>query len=141
MDHKNKRVMDAGCGTAILSIMAAKRAAREVEAFDIDEWSVINGEENIAINHCHNIRLQQGTITTVNLTGTFDIVLANINKNVLLAEMKFYTAFLNPQGLLLLSGFYTHDIPDLLAEANKYKMKEVKRDERQTWASLLLQQG
>jgi ribosomal protein L11 methyltransferase len=138
IDHKIKRVMDAGCGTAILSIMAAKLGAKEIEAFDIDEWSVINGKENLDINNCNNIHLQQGKISEVALTGKFDIILANINKNVLLDEIKIYATYLNPSGLLLLSGFYTHDIPDLLKEASKYNLTEERRDERETWASLLL---
>jgi ribosomal protein L11 methyltransferase len=141
IDHKEKRVMDAGCGTAILSIMASKAGAREIEAFDIDEWSVINGQENLEVNGCNNIRLQQGKINEVKLAGTFDIILANINKNVLLSEMRQYQGFLNPNGLLLLSGFYTHDIDDLLKEAAQYRLTEVRRDERETWASLLLQKA
>jgi ribosomal protein L11 methyltransferase len=141
IDHKNKRVMDAGCGTAILSVMASKLGAAEVEAFDIDEWSVINGNENIEINKCEHIHLQQGKITEVKINGKFDIILANINKNVLLDEISIYSDFMNEQGLLLLSGFYTHDIPDLLKESSKYNLKEVKRDERETWASLLLKKS
>ena len=139
IDHQNKRVMDAGCGTAILSVMACKRGAKEVEAFDIDEWSVVNGEENKTLNQCMNIHLQQGKIAEVKLRGTFDIILANINKNVLLEEIKIYTTYLQPKGLLLLSGFYTHDIPDLLKEASTHKFTEQKRDERETWACLLLE--
>jgi ribosomal protein L11 methyltransferase len=139
IDHKNKRVMDAGCGTAILSIMACKRGASQVEAFDIDEWSVINGEENIQLNHCPSINLQQGKITEVKLSGKFDIILANINKNVLLDEIKLYNTFMNVGSQLLLSGFYTHDIADLLNETEKHGLVEKKRDERETWASLLLE--
>ncbi len=140
IDHKNKRVMDAGCGTAILSIMASKRGAAEVEAFDIDEWSVINGKENIEVNRCGNIRLQQGKIGEVDLGGKFDIILANINKNVLLDEIKVYSNYLLPGGMLLLSGFYDRDIPDLLLEASRSNLVEKHRDERETWASLLLEQ-
>jgi ribosomal protein L11 methyltransferase len=138
IDHQNKVVMDAGCGTAILSIMASKRGAKSVEAFDIDEWSVINGEENIENNSCTNINIRQGKITELSFSGSFDLILANINKNVLLAEMNQYVKYLKPGGLLLLSGFYTHDIVDLNAEAAKYGLTERKRDERETWASLLL---
>ena len=141
IDHRAKRVMDAGCGTAILAIMAAKRGATQIEAFDIDEWSVINGKENIEINGCTHIHLQQGKVTEVELTGSFDIILANINKNVLLGEMHIYSRYLSPGGALLLSGFYTHDIPDLLAIAATGGLHEVKRDERETWASLLLQKS
>lgn len=138
IDHQSKRVMDAGCGTAILSIMASKRGAKEVVAFDIDEWSVVNGQENIEVNNCNNISLQQGKLSEVNITGTFDIILANINKNVLLEEIKLYQEYLVPGGLLLLSGFYTRDIADLLKEGSTYNLKEVSRDERESWASLLL---
>lgn len=139
MDFERKRVMDAGCGTAILSVMACKLGAGEVEAFDIDEWSVVNGNENSAINGCSNIHIQQGKISEIDLAGTFDVVLANINKNVLLEELKIYSSYLNPQGMLLLSGFLTHDIPDLLHESATCNLKEIRRDERETWAALLLQ--
>lgn len=138
IDHQGKRVMDAGCGTAILSIMAIKRGASSVEAFDIDEWSVINGQENIDVNHCTNINLRQGKLSELSLDGPFDIILANINKNVLLEEIKLYQALLVSGGRLLLSGFYTHDASDILQEADRYGLEEVRRDERETWASLLL---
>ncbi len=139
IDHKGKRVMDAGCGTAILAIMASKLGAKEVDAFDIDEWSVPNGVENAEKNNCSNIRIRQGKIGDMNFTGTFDIILANINKNVLLSEMKQYAQFLPKNGLLLLSGFYTYDIEDLKKEAAHFQLSEVRRDERETWASLLLE--
>jgi ribosomal protein L11 methyltransferase len=138
IDHKNKRVMDAGCGTAILSVMASKLGAREVEAFDIDEWSVINGAENIQINQCPNIHLQQGKISELSFSGSFDIVLANINKNVLLEEIRQYSSLLDQTGCLLLSGFYEQDISDLLNEAARYQLKELSRSTREGWASLLL---
>ena len=138
IDHAGKRVMDAGSGTAILSILASKLGAREVEAFDIDDWSVENGNENTAVNRCSNIRIQQGTIHEVDLTGKFDLILANINKNVLLDEMATYSAYLQPGGLLLLSGFLMLDIPDLLSEAKRLGLAEVRRDERDTWSALLL---
>jgi ribosomal protein L11 methyltransferase len=139
MNHRGKRVMDAGCGTAILSVMASKLGATEVEAFDIDEWSVENGNENTANNNCSNIHIQLGKINEVNLTGPFDIILANINKNILLAEMHHYAAFLKSGGELLLSGFYEQDIPDLKMEAAKYALKAVRQQTRETWACLLLQ--
>lgn len=138
INHQNKLIMDAGCGTAILSIMASKLGAKHVEAFDIDEWSVVNGSENIEINRCSNIHQQQGKISDLTFDTNFDIILANINKNVLLNEMAQYAAYLNPGGLLLLSGFYEDDIDDLLNEASRYGMKEVRRDEREQWAALLL---
>ena len=139
MDHRGKRVMDAGCGTAILSIMASKLGAIEVEAFDIDEWSTVNGKENIENNLCNNVHLHRGKIKEMKFNGHFDIILANINKNVLLDEIKSYAGFLNSGGQLLLSGFYTHDIEDLKTEASVYNLSEVFRDEKETWASLMLQ--
>jgi ribosomal protein L11 methyltransferase len=140
IDHQNKRVMDAGCGTSILSVMAAKLGAREVEAFDIDEWSVSNGKENIEVNGCDKIvRQQLGKLSDFSFEGKFEIILANINKNVLLDEMELYKNLLQPEGLLLLSGFYTSDIADLIREANPLGLQEARRDEKETWAALLLQ--
>ncbi len=139
MDHKGKRVMDAGCGTAILSIMASKLGAKEVEAFDIDEWSVENGVENANNNSCSSINIQLGTIEEVKLVGKFDIILANINKNILLSEMHHYASYLEKGGLLLLSGFYVHDIDDLKKEATKYQLSEVAHDDRESWSCLLLE--
>lgn len=139
INHRGKRIMDAGCGTAILSIMASKLGASQVEAFDIDEWSVINGQENIENNHCLNIRLQQGKLDDLNLQGSFDIILANINKNVLLSELSLYSRYLRVGGQLLLSGFYTHDIDDLNRAARSLGLHERLRDEKETWASLLLE--
>ena len=141
IDHRNKRVMDAGCGTAILSVMASKLGAREVEAFDIDEWSVSNGKENIEVNGCTNIRHQQGKLSELPFEGKFDIILANINKNVLLDEMNLYSKYMHPGGLLLLSGFYAEDIPDLLDAATPLALTEVNRDERENWAALLLRRN
>jgi ribosomal protein L11 methyltransferase len=138
IDHASRKVMDAGCGTAILSILASKLGATEIDAFDIDDWSVENGNENIEVNGCHNIRIQQGTIREVELNAPYDIILANINKNVLLDELGVYAEHLAGNGQLLLSGFFTLDIPDLLAEAGRHGLREVRRDERETWAALLL---
>jgi ribosomal protein L11 methyltransferase len=141
MDHKNKIVMDAGCGTAVLAIMASKLGAKKVDAFDIDEWSVINGQENAEINQCANINIRQGKISDLTFEDDFDIILANINKNILLQEMHQYAAYLKPGGLLLLSGFYEKDIPDLLHAASSYNLQQVTSHERESWVSLLLKKG
>lgn len=138
INHNDKRVMDAGCGTGILSIMASKLGAKDVEAFDIDEWSVINAQENIEINRCDNIRIRQGTIRDFSFEGQFDIILANINKNILLDELEEYRKHLRQTGLLLLSGFYESDIPDLLEEAKRHGLREIKRNSRELWCALLL---
>lgn len=141
MDHKNKVVMDAGCGTAVLAIMASKLGAKKIEAFDIDEWSVINGQENAEINQCNNIKIRQGKISDLTFDDEFDIILANINKNILLQEMHQYAAYLKSGGLLLLSGFYEQDIPDLLKSAAQYRLQQVTSHERESWVSLLLKKA
>ncbi len=138
-DHRGKRVMDAGCGTAILSIMAGKLGASEVSAFDIDEWSMLNGKENAEANGCTNISLQQGKIDEVKLDGSFDIILANINKNVLMEEIPKYRLYLSDRGKLLLSGFYTTDIEDLAEVCRKCGLHELSRDEKENWACVLFQ--
>lgn len=141
IDHKGKRVMDAGCGTAILSVVACKLGAREVEAFDIDEWSITNGNENIEVNGVNGVRIQLGKISEIGLSGKFDIILANINKNILLAEIERYQSFLTTGGYLLLSGFYNQDIKDLLDEGSKFGLKEISRSDRENWAALVLQKA
>jgi ribosomal protein L11 methyltransferase len=141
IDHKGKRVMDAGCGTAILSVMAAKVGAKSVEAFDIDEWSVVNGKENAEVNGAPNIHIQRGTISELMFSQSFDIVLANINKNVLLDEMEQYAWHLVSGGLLLISGFYVKDVPDLLAAAERFGFSEVSRSDMETWAAVLLKKA
>ena len=138
IDHRKKRVMDVGCGTAILSIMASKLGAKDIEAFDIDEWSVSNGKENIAVNNCSNIHHQQGKLSELKIEGLFDIILANINKNVLLDEIKLYKEYLSPGGLILLSGFYGEDITNILLEASRNGLTELKRDVRGSWTALVL---
>lgn len=141
LDHQARRVMDAGCGTAILSIMATLRGAAEVDAFDIDEWSVLNGQENIAINRVKNVRIRQGTIRELPFTGLFDVILANINKNILLDELPDYARYLAPGGRLLLSGFYFHDLADLENRAAASGLQAAGSDERESWAALLLKKG
>jgi len=141
INHQNKMVMDAGCGTAILSIMASKLGAKKIEAFDIDEWSVINGKENAEINHCTNINILQGKVTDFKFENNFELILVNINRNILLEEMKYYSQSLITGGHLLLSGFYEKDIPDLIGEAKKFGLTELNRDNRESWACLLLQKN
>ncbi|MBL7849651.1 MAG: 50S ribosomal protein L11 methyltransferase [Cyclobacteriaceae bacterium] len=141
LDHQGKRVMDAGCGTAILSIMASKRGALLVEAFDIDEWSISNGLENVAINACTNIRIRRGTIADFIWPDPFDIILANINRNILMAEMADYARHLVPGGVLQLSGFYVKDIPALVEEAARHGLEAESQDEREQWATLRLRRN
>lgn len=138
LDHSGKRVLDVGSGTGILAIMAHLLGAREVEAFDIDDWCVDNGNENFDLNGL-STRMGLGTIREVNPQGPFEIVLANINKNVLLDEIQIYAGLLSPIGFLLLSGFYTEDIEDLIIAAKPHGLVLQQKSSKDNWAALILQ--
>lgn len=132
INHQDKNVLDAGTGTGVLAIMAEKLGAKYVDAYDIDEWSVLNAKENIALNNCENVAIQQGIITNVKLLNKYDIILANIQRNVLLEELKYYATHLITKGVLLVSGFYEKDIVVLQTEAQQqhllYKNHFVQND-------------
>ncbi|MBA4300090.1 ribosomal protein L11 methyltransferase [Algoriphagus alkaliphilus] len=138
LDHAGKRVLDIGSGTGILAIMAHLLGAREVEAFDIDDWCVDNGNENFDLNGL-STRMGFGTIREVNPQGPFEIILANINKNVLLDEIQIYVGLLSPKGFLLLSGFYTEDIEDLIIAATPHGLVLQQKSSKDNWAALILQ--
>lgn len=140
LEHEGKRVLDVGSGTGILAIMAHLLGADEVEAFDIDDWCVDNGNENFDLNGL-TTRMGLGTIRQVNPKGPFDIVMANINKNVLLDELEIYAGLLAPKGYLLLSGFYTEDIGDLVQVAEPLGLGLFKKSSKDNWAALILQKG
>lgn len=140
IDHAGKRVLDVGSGTGILAIMAHLLGAKSVEAFDIDDWCVENGNENFDLNGMHT-RMGLGTIRDVKPQGPFDIVLANINKNVLLDEMEIYSSLLITQGYLLLSGFYTEDVVDLEERAKEFGLTLLKSSAKDNWAALILQKA
>lgn len=135
INQENKRIMDAGCGTCILSIMAEKRGANFIDAFDIDEWSKLNGQENIENNNCGQIRLRQGTIRTLDFDTHFDIILANINKNILLDEMVEYARYLKSGGMLLISGFFTTDIDDLVQCAESVGLIKESEQQKENWCA------
>lgn len=139
LDHQGKRVLDIGAGTGILAIMAHKLGAAHIEAFDIDEWCVENGDENFDLNGMPEVRMGKGTVREVDPQGEFDIVLANINKNVLLDEMEVYHTLVKKNGYLLLSGFYEHDVDDLIAKAASFGLSWKETKTKDNWAALVLQ--
>ncbi|MEQ8928195.1 MAG: 50S ribosomal protein L11 methyltransferase, partial [Fulvivirga sp.] len=140
-DHKGKRVLDAGCGTAILAVMAEKLGATEVLAYDNNSWSTENAPENIELNNCKNVEIQEGTIDTIKIEGEYDLILANINKNVLLDEMDKYYDRLSSGGKIIFSGFYTPDNEDITKRATDLGLKFVKGSDRKDWSSLIFQKN
>lgn len=130
---ENKRVLDAGCGTGILSIMAEKLHAKMVLAFDIDDWAVINSNENIELNNCKYINVEKGSIDDIQAKG-FDVILANINKNVLLRDIPLYSSKLNRGGYMFLSGFYENDCSDIIELAKLNQLKKAHIETLDKWA-------
>lgn len=123
LDHAQtlagKRVLDMGCGTGILSIMAAKASATEVTGIDIDDWAFNNAMENIRNNGLENITIKIGDAALLETEHAYDVVLANINRNILLNDMCHYVSRLNVGGMLIMSGFYTEDLPMIREEAER----------------------
>lgn len=135
LDMQGKRVLDMGCGTAVLGILAKMRGAEYVEGVDIDEWAFNNARENAASNGVE-IVLKLGDASS--LQGCFDVVIANINRNILLNDMGRYAAVLNAGGTLLLSGFYEADEAALVARAGELGMTLEGKKNRDGWSALQL---
>lgn len=136
IDHTGKMVLDVGSGTGILAIMAIKRGAASALAFDIEEWAVENARENAEINNCPQITVFQGTIAEVDPDSRYNIILANINRNVLLAEIPAYTGLLQAGGCLLVSGFYENDSSDIEQKAMDAGLTISGKQTRNHWTSL-----
>ena len=136
-DLKNKLVLDVGCGTGILSIVAKKLGAKTVVSFDIDEWSIENSRENRKVNGYSRLDIDffQGTIQKID-NQSFDLILANINKNILLKEMSSYVSVLNSGGKIFFSGFFDLDAPDLIEAAKNLGLKFIKQETKNEWATL-----
>ncbi len=118
INPKGKRVLDCGTGTGILGIAALKLGASEVEAYDIDEWSTENAMHNAELNNVENMNVRLGDASVIGeLEGKFDIIMANINRNILLADMPRLASVLASGGKLILSGFYSADATMLTDKA------------------------
>ena len=134
------RVLDCGTGTGILSICALKLGAQEAIGYDIDEWSVDNARHNAVINQIDNrFTSLLGDASILNkVEGTFDLVMANINRNILLNDMPQFVSKMNADATLILSGFYTDDCQTLIEKAQTLGLTLQQQKEDQQWACLVL---
>jgi ribosomal protein L11 methyltransferase len=132
LDFKNKTVLDMGCGTGILAILANKLGASDIIAIDNDEWAYENSKENTERNNCNSITVLLGDKLVIP-KKKFDIILANINRNILLNDISNYTASLKQQGLLVLSGIYSEDLQIIENECNNNNLTLIKRLEKNNW--------
>jgi len=137
VDFNNKKVFDFGCGTGVLAILAEKLGASEILATDIDDWCIENTIENAAMNSCTKIKAVQSDVPPSD--ELFDIILANINRHILVQFMQQLSSILQPNGYLFLSGFYTDENSLLIDEAAKYQLQLITSSERHNWSSLILQ--
>lgn len=133
---EGKSLLDMGCGTSILAILARMLGARPCTAIDIDDWCVRNSIENIALNGVDDIDVLQGDASALDGKGPFDVIIANINRNILLADIPHYAARMRPGAELYLSGFYTDDIPAIRQEAEKCGLKYLHHKEKNRWAAV-----
>lgn len=141
MPMKDLRVMDAGCGTGILGIVALKLKASHVTAYDIDEWSSDNTRHNAVINHVDSqLSVYCGDASLLDSkTADYDLVLANINRNILLNDMPHFCQIMKQDAKLILSGFYTEDIPLLEARGKELGLTLTGAKNRDKWASIIMQ--
>ena len=132
---QGKKVLDMGCGTAVLGILAKMRGADYVMGVDIDEWCKENATESAAINNI-DMEIKLGDASILPKENTFDVILANINRNILLADMDKYVACLNNGGNLYMSGFYTEDIPVIIEKAESLGLKYEDFKEKNNWVAV-----
>ena len=138
-DLKEKRVLDCGCGTGILGIVAAKCGAKEVVSYDIDEWSVRNAEHNAELNGVELDVLEGDRRVLSHVSGVFDIILANINRNIILEDIDEFVSVMTTESKIILSGFYEQDAEAILQKANELGLKENQRLLNHDWCCLLLE--
>ncbi|MBB3123800.1 ribosomal protein L11 methyltransferase [Mesoflavibacter sabulilitoris] len=134
-DFKDKSVLDMGCGTAVLAILAEMKGAKPIDAIDIDNWCYLNSLENVERNNCKHISVYEGEASLLK-DQNYDIIIANINRNILLQDIATYAKCLNTNGSLFLSGFYEEDIPLIEKECNANNLQHLKTLKRNNWVAL-----
>ena len=138
LEMKSKRVLDMGCGTGILAILASMKGANSITAIDVDEWAYLNTMENVLENNCDQIVVKHGGAELVG-KDSFDFVFANINLNILLNDMSAYANVMHSGSKIIFSGFYTSDIPLIDKKADSLGMYSIGKTEKNKWAALLYQ--
>jgi len=134
-EWKDLSVLDMGCGTGVLAILAGMKGAQPIDAIDIDNWCYLNTQENVERNNAENISVYEGTADL--LEGkSYDRIIANINRNILLEDIKIYSKCLKVGGKLYLSGFYTEDIPIIEKECNANNLMKEGSLNRENWAAV-----
>ncbi|MEE2771170.1 MAG: 50S ribosomal protein L11 methyltransferase [Bacteroidota bacterium] len=134
-DWEGKRVLDMGCGTGVLAILAAMKGAKRIDAIDIDNWCYLNTLENVAKNECDHIQVEEGGAELLDESRSYDMILANINRNILLRDLPEYIQCLNENGSIFLSGFYSEDLPVIQKTCEKLDLKFVEHLERSNWVA------
>ena len=132
-DFQGKTVLDMGSGTAVLAILAKKLGAAHTVAIDNDEWAYRNAFTNCELNGIGDIEIVLGDALAI--SGKFDIVLANINRNILLRDMHYYVAAMNPEANIFFSGFYTEDLGSIKAEAERLGLRYCRHLSRNNWVA------
>ena len=140
-DLTDKRVLDCGCGTGILGIVAAKCGAKEVVCYDIDEWSVRNAEHNAELNSVELDVLEGDKSVLSHVSGVFDVIMANINRNIILEDIEDFVSVMTTDSKIILSGFYEQDAESILQKAAELGLKESQRLLNHDWCCLLLERG
>lgn len=135
-DMTGKSVLDMGCGTALLAILARKHGATDVVAIDIDEFAYENAKENIVLNGTPDIEVRLGGADAINENDSFDFVIANINRNILLADMENYVRCMHSGSQIFISGFYTDDMEVLKEEASRHGLQYIGYAEDNRWAMM-----
>ncbi len=134
-EFTNKSVLDMGCGTGILAILTEMKGAKPIDAIDYDNWCYLNSLENVERNVCNHITVLEGDASLLK-NRAYDIIIANINRNILLNDINVYASCLNKNGFLFLSGFYKDDIASIEEECQKHLLKLVETIEENNWVAL-----
>ncbi|WP_299531557.1 50S ribosomal protein L11 methyltransferase [Ulvibacterium sp.] len=135
-DFEGKSVLDMGTGTGVLAILGEMKGAIDVDAIDMDHWCYVNALENVERNDCHHIQVLEGDSSTIPSGKKYDVILANINRNILLKDISAYANCLKPDGSLFLSGFYYEDIIVISAKCTDVGLKFEKNIEKNNWVAV-----